>query len=621
MGGRGVKRGVIVARIKPGSEEAVARIFAESDRLRATGARRRRPPEPLRARRHLRPLRRDRRGLRGRGRPDPGAPALQGDLEPARRVHLAVRSGDLALPEGRDGTRVLFLGRRLRAPTGDRNVERPACRIRPAASLEAGEFERARESALLGLAERPDDPVLLPWPAARARSSVSTTPWDTSRRPLQLNRATSQTWRDLGDALSPDWAASTRHAKRFDVQSSLLRMTRKRFSTSGSHRSAPGEPAMPSPTSSRRRSSTRRVSAHIAVSLEIHRRDGKLGKRSRRRMRVEERLPDDPLATLDVAELCLALGRSTSPRPPSSACGRSTTIRSTRCTPIHGLIEVEIQRGHLRRALDLAVDATKIDRLGRTTDVLAFVVAPGLRRARPARPVPRGDRCRSRRVACGAPAPSCGSPCRLTSPHPRARPPRSSGRSARPATRSSTTSGSSATWVSAPSATTTSACPSGERIEQLLDEGSFVELSADIEPLDVLGFVDSKPYVERLAEAQRKTGSREAGRLRHRRRSTATPRRRRRWTSRSSAAAWAAPSARRSRRPPSTRSRRGRRCSSICASGGARMQEGCVSLMQMAKTSQAIARLHEEGVLYVSPPHRPDLRRRDAPPSRCSATS
>ena len=38
----------------------------------------------------------------------------------------------------------------------------------------------------------------------------------------------------------------------------------------------------------------------------------------------------------------------------------------------------------------------------------------------------------------------------------------------------------------------------------------------------------------------------------------------------------------------------------ISASGGARMQEGCVSLMQMAKTSQAIGRLHEEGILYVS---------------------
>ena len=38
----------------------------------------------------------------------------------------------------------------------------------------------------------------------------------------------------------------------------------------------------------------------------------------------------------------------------------------------------------------------------------------------------------------------------------------------------------------------------------------------------------------------------------------------------------------------------------ISASGGARMQEGCVSLMQMAKTSQALARLHEEGLLFIS---------------------
>ena len=38
----------------------------------------------------------------------------------------------------------------------------------------------------------------------------------------------------------------------------------------------------------------------------------------------------------------------------------------------------------------------------------------------------------------------------------------------------------------------------------------------------------------------------------------------------------------------------------ISASGGARMQEGCVSLMQMAKTSQAMARLAEAGVLFIS---------------------
>ena len=38
----------------------------------------------------------------------------------------------------------------------------------------------------------------------------------------------------------------------------------------------------------------------------------------------------------------------------------------------------------------------------------------------------------------------------------------------------------------------------------------------------------------------------------------------------------------------------------FCLSGGARMQEGIVSLMQMAKTSSAIARLNEKGLLYIS---------------------
>ncbi|MCL2341891.1 MAG: acetyl-CoA carboxylase, carboxyltransferase subunit beta [Firmicutes bacterium] len=38
----------------------------------------------------------------------------------------------------------------------------------------------------------------------------------------------------------------------------------------------------------------------------------------------------------------------------------------------------------------------------------------------------------------------------------------------------------------------------------------------------------------------------------------------------------------------------------FCASGGARMQEGIVSLMQMAKTSAALAKLDEAGLLYIN---------------------
>ena len=37
-----------------------------------------------------------------------------------------------------------------------------------------------------------------------------------------------------------------------------------------------------------------------------------------------------------------------------------------------------------------------------------------------------------------------------------------------------------------------------------------------------------------------------------------------------------------------------------CASGGARMQEGMISLMQMAKTSQALSKLSDAGLLYIS---------------------
>jgi len=51
--------------------------------------------------------------------------------------------------------------------------------------------------------------------------------------------------------------------------------------------------------------------------------------------------------------------------------------------------------------------------------------------------------------------------------------------------------------------------PVHERLATLLDEGSFEDLSGDIEPVDALAFADSKPYADRLADALRKTGRRE----------------------------------------------------------------------------------------------------------------
>ena len=152
--------------------------------------------------------------------------------------------------------------------------------------------------------------------------------------------------------------------------------------------------------------------------------------------------------------------------------------------------------------------------------------------------------------------------------------------------------------------------PVRARLDQLLDQGSFEDLSGDLEPLDVIGFADSKPYAQRIAEAQRKTGSQEGITY-----GTATIGGHPLVVAVMDFAfvggsmggavgegvARAAELALERRTPLLV----------ICASGGARMQEGCVSLMQMAKTSAAFARLHEDGRARPLPAHRSDLRRGD----------
>lgn len=137
-----------------------------------------------------------------------------------------------------------------------------------------------------------------------------------------------------------------------------------------------------------------------------------------------------------------------------------------------------------------------------------------------------------------------------------------------------------------------------ERLKQLLDPGTFQELSTAIEAVDVLGFVDSRPYRSRLEEARKKTGNREAalyGPATIRERPLVVAALDFPFMGGSMGGAvgeiivQAAELALSSRLPLLL----------ISASGGARMQEGCVSLMQLAKTSQAMARLHEEGILCI----------------------
>jgi acetyl-CoA carboxylase carboxyl transferase subunit beta len=136
-----------------------------------------------------------------------------------------------------------------------------------------------------------------------------------------------------------------------------------------------------------------------------------------------------------------------------------------------------------------------------------------------------------------------------------------------------------------------------ERLTYLIDPGSFNEMGGDIGPSDPLGFVDSKPYADRLREAQRKTGEKEGviyGTARIGGKPLVIAIMEFGFIGGAMGSAVGegitrAVEAATSRRLPLL---------IVCASGGARMQEGCMSLMQMAKTSAALAVMAEHRLPY-----------------------
>jgi acetyl-CoA carboxylase carboxyl transferase subunit beta len=138
-----------------------------------------------------------------------------------------------------------------------------------------------------------------------------------------------------------------------------------------------------------------------------------------------------------------------------------------------------------------------------------------------------------------------------------------------------------------------------ERLRGFFDEGELTEIGADLEPVDALKFKDSKKYRDRIVASQRDTGEKDAlvamrGALKGRPAVACAFEFAFMGGSMGSVVgerfALAAEHALEHRLPL------------VCfsATGGARMQEGLLSLMQMAKTSAAIARLREAGLPFVS---------------------
>ncbi len=138
-----------------------------------------------------------------------------------------------------------------------------------------------------------------------------------------------------------------------------------------------------------------------------------------------------------------------------------------------------------------------------------------------------------------------------------------------------------------------------QRLEFFLDIDSQEELSVGLEPLDPLKFRDSKRYRDRLVQAQKKTGEKDAlvtvsGTL-HGRPVIACAFEFS-FMGGSMGSVVGERFARAAKQAADTRAP----LISFSASGGARMQEALFSLLQMAKTAAALAKVGEQGVPYVS---------------------
>jgi acetyl-CoA carboxylase carboxyl transferase subunit beta len=141
--------------------------------------------------------------------------------------------------------------------------------------------------------------------------------------------------------------------------------------------------------------------------------------------------------------------------------------------------------------------------------------------------------------------------------------------------------------------------PAEKRVELLCDEGTFHEMWQDLETVDALGFKGDVSYVEKLAKNREKTNMREAtiaGSAKVNRIDIAIAI----MDFRFLGASMGSVVGEKITRTVEFGLAENVPVILVCASGGARMYEGILSLMQMAKTSAALAKLREKNIPYIA---------------------
>jgi tetratricopeptide (TPR) repeat protein len=239
---------------------------------------------------------------------------------------------------------------------------------------ELGEFRRSWELAQAALAGHPDDPGLLQLAGKAGLELDEDEAVEYLRKASELAPENADAWRDLGEAL----VVAGQPAEALEA---LRRAAQLRPEDLGAlvdlahlvHASGDPEGAI-----ELLEQVVARDPGHVGAlrSLaDMYRSTGREEEALATLEQLAAALPDDALAALDLAELNLDLGLH------DEAAAAFRRLRDIDDEPdheifaYHGMIETELRRERWRSALDIAVDATRVDRFGRTTAVLAYVVS------------------------------------------------------------------------------------------------------------------------------------------------------------------------------------------------------------------------------------------------------
>ena len=240
--------------------------------------------------------------------------------------------------------------------------------------FDAGDFRRCREVALRSLKAQPDDVGLL---RLAGRCSLELELDDATeylRQAVKLAPDDVAAWQDLGTALvdegnMPEATEAFRQVIRLhpDDVTALINLGHTVYALGQtdeaiSHLSRAAQCEPGNLTALRSLAWMYRHAGQLQAALDAA-------------TQIARGQPDDVLAAIDIADLNLSLGNWDEAVAGFSRLRSIDAESGHEVFAYHGMIEAELQRQRWRRALDLVIDTTRVDRYDLTTQLLAFIVA------------------------------------------------------------------------------------------------------------------------------------------------------------------------------------------------------------------------------------------------------